>query len=122
MRLCATSGPIFGMANPPSWPNRLGGGPAVRCIARLIGSWVFQSASVSRIAIKVVSGVVCRWFFSPGAAGAPLTVITNERSGARSSWLPLSTAAVVPVVPVRTLKLACGSFSGRCPVITYCEA
>ena len=46
-----------GIAKPPSWLNKLFGGPLIRSIDRLIGSCVFQSDKVFRTAINVVSSV-----------------------------------------------------------------
>ena len=51
-----TSGPMPGIANPPTWLNKLSGGPLTRRIDRLIGSSVFQSDNVFRVVIRLVPG------------------------------------------------------------------
>src|SRR6476661_2524212 len=99
-----TVGPMNGMANPPSWANRLLGGPLTRSIDKLIGSWVFQSELVFRTAINVVSSVIRMWF-GPGPVGSPLTVIVNEPSGLSARSSPERTDTVVPDKPVSTLKV-----------------
>ena len=58
--LSDTAGPMSGIAKMPSWANRLFGGPLMRSIDRLIGCSLFQSANVSRAAIRVESDVSWR--------------------------------------------------------------
>ena len=55
--LSDTAGPMSGIAKMPSWASRLFGGPLMRSIVKLIGCSLFQSANVSRAAIRVESDV-----------------------------------------------------------------
>ncbi len=58
----------------------------------------------------------------PGSAASPLTVMVKEPSAPIWSWSLVSTAAVMPVSPVSTLKLvSAGGSPSKRPVITYVD-
>ncbi len=119
-----TSGPMTGIAKPPTWLNKLFGGPLTRRIDRLIGSSVFQFANVFRVVIRLVPpGGRYRWLVWPGAVGMEFTVMVKLPSSLRTRSLPLMLSAVSPLRPVRTLKLvSAGSAPSNFPVITYEDA
>lgn len=113
--LRTTAGPIRGMAKPPSWLNKLFGGPPTRVISRLIGTSVPpQSDNVLRVAIRVASAGSCRWLTRP-LAGVESAVTVNVPSGLTVKLSLVSTAAVSPPVrPVSTLNVvSAGTWQGR---------
>ncbi len=124
--LRTTAGPIRGMAKPPSWLNKLFGGPPTRVISRLIGTSVPpQSDNVLRVAIRVASAGSCRWLTRP-LAGVESAVTVNVPSGVdREVVLGEHRRGVPPGQTGQHAERGVGRHvagSANRPVITYFDA